>query len=400
MKIKILVIAIVWLLSGFLLSAQAQSQACGCADKQDLLNLLNQTQMELQELQFQTDLILAQEKADGKPKKATTEIVNKLNGALDNAAKSVANKTYPGHSMNVVDCTVKRENTYSDCVELVKKRFYDVIQQACREDKDWRGSVQPYYEVLEVKSYLLQIFKAKQEMKNFILQMLSSLPKSCRPNNWFGYVVYQKVNTAVGVKTLPANNNTPLGTNGGTETQGGKNTYIGTVFVEEGKAVSARAYAAYSFDNSYKGTARVQCTSKEPIGTTQKTSGRTDILEGESDGTAEFSLNVNPAMRTYGLSAYFFPVTLTGQSKGYTAYTAAAGCPGGQNDFNSPAYLRADKQGHFVSDQKITSPDSLEGTDVVKPPLSNQSTKGGNTAVTETYEIQFRWMLRRLPAAK
>ena len=62
MKIKFLVIAVVWLFSGFLSAVQAQNQPCRCADREDLLNLLNTTQMAIQKFKFQLDLIAKQEK--------------------------------------------------------------------------------------------------------------------------------------------------------------------------------------------------------------------------------------------------------------------------------------------------------------------------------------------------
>src|SRR5687768_8468481 len=111
MKIKFFAIAVVWLLLGFLSTAQAQNQPCGCADREDLLNLLNQTQMEIQEAQFQIDLILAKEKTDGKTIMATIKGLNVLYENLNNAARSVSTKTYPGWSMNFADCSVKRTSS-------------------------------------------------------------------------------------------------------------------------------------------------------------------------------------------------------------------------------------------------------------------------------------------------
>jgi hypothetical protein len=404
MKIKFYAVAVVWWLVGFLSSAQAQSLPCGCADKQDLLNLLNQTQMAIQESQFQTNLILAKEKADGKPVMATVKGLNVFYENLNNAAKSVSTKTYPGWSMDVFDCSVKKTSNNSDCVELIKKHFYDISQKACLANKSSRGTDKPYFEEMEMKSYLLQIMMAYSEMQKFILQMLKSLPKNCRPNDWFGYVVYQKVRSTVTVRTIPSRNTQFKGpssginiVNGGSETSGFKETYIGTTFFNgDGLPSPARAYAAISYDVSKTFDGRIYCSPRRPDESFLSTGGMKSFAEGQLNSGSFHTLTIFPDQRRYKIDVSFpLSVIVVGQSSRFSKTTGVC-VPDPLNE-NGPIKLTVEGGSYGIDETASSSSiDYLEGTKTEKPYFLNQSTKQGNTSATNTHEIQVRWMLRRL----
>jgi len=400
-KMKFFVIALVWLMWGFLLSAQAQTKPCGCADKANLLKRLRIAEMAMQEYLTQIESLKKKAEADGKAVPYSDKAYSDLIGSEIDAWRRVT-ETSDNDSIGILDpytCSFKGLDDQSDCMQQISKSRLDFLRKRCLETLVLRGPKKSYVEEMQMIDIALESLFAFQEEQKLILKMLNSLPKNCRPNDWFGYVVYQRVDTIVGNVTKPPSTRAALGYNGGTEAQSLKETYVGTILVEDGKAVS-RAYAAHSYSVVYTGSARVRCTSKEPIGTAVTTSNASRFLEGEANGNAEFSLDVYPGKRSYGISAYFFSVNMTGQMNFSTKTTAAGGCPSGEKSNNGSITMRSgDKQsGYSVSDEKLTSPDYLEGSRVVKLLPLNKTTTEQNSTLTQTNEIQFRWMLRRLPA--
>lgn len=65
MKIKIFVMAVVWLLTG-VLSAQSQSKPCGCGDKDDLVQRLMVVEAAIQEYMSQLESLKAKEKVEAR----------------------------------------------------------------------------------------------------------------------------------------------------------------------------------------------------------------------------------------------------------------------------------------------------------------------------------------------
>lgn len=403
MKFRIFIIAFVILLSNFL-SAQAQSKPCGCSDKKDLLNRLNVVEAAIQEYRVQIEVMKEQEKKEGKPLMLTKErydiLENSVNTAM-NRVKAPSARSATAKS-NGGNCDFKEINAPTDCLRESITRHEKVHHRACLAIfQDTPAFPNETYQTrMRLADFAQEEIFAYLEERKFILSQLQSSPKDCIPNNWFGYVVYQKVETTVLVKTLPPKNDTKIGSNGGSDTKGTKITYIGTVLVEDGKAASAKAYAAYSFDQSYMGSFRDRCTSKNPIADIVNTSGMNTFGDGENEGSAEFSLSFYLAKGSYDITARFFPVNVTGQTNSWSKSVGeAAGCRNKEDSKNAPFTFRADKDGYSVTDEKIKSgfPDYLEGSKIDKPPLRNQSSQEGNTSGTQTFEIQMRWMLRRLP---
>jgi len=410
MKLRIFVIVVVCLFSGFLSTAQAQTKPCGCEDKADLLELLNQVEMSIQEAQFQMDSILAKERESGKPTTATDEGVGPVYEAIHNAAKSVANATYPGDSMNLIDCTIKRGSSHSDCVELVKKHFYDIPQKACLASKSSRDPDEPYYKRMELRSFLVQLMMAYTEERKFILDMLKSLPNNCRPNDWFGYIVLTRVFTSEEVEPIPP---TPRlshltgATFGGTRTTKKEGTEIGLVLVRNGKPMSIRASGASTENAAFAGSREVYCggavgwkTGQDEL--TYKSFLKSKDNDDAYDASDRTVLTVNPANQTYNVYTTVFPrVNLTGEKarSEKSAFTLCRGqdAPDSTEPYTSSIIVHP----HSVTNEKIKpgSPDFLEGSRTVKPPEFNKPPyKQGNVTTTLTLEIQFRWMLRRLPA--
>jgi hypothetical protein len=386
MKVKLFVIAVVVLLSGCFSSTQAQ-KPCGCEEKAELLNQLNLTQIALQEAQFQMNLILALESKSGKPVMATDEGVNLFQENIQGAQSGVSQWANPGYSMNVVDCTVtvQRENTNSDCVELIRKQFYDFVQKACLATKSSRSSDQPYYGLMELKSYLLHIMQAYSEKQRFILQILGSLPKNCRPNNWFGYVVYQKVQTYTNddVRTDKALQSSK------------KVVYTGTVFVEEGKAVRAGADGTYH-SNIFNGSSgRISCSGRQE--TISRQDVMKDVAKGKADGNPTHAFSFIAYPDSYDLSVRFLIVKTTGQRTTSSKVTATSCTEGHEKTESEPFTYEIPASGHGVMNEKINraSPDYLEGSRVERP--IDTSDKGLFGLNTRTEEIKLRWMLRRLP---
>ena len=409
MKVRLFVVFVVLLLSGFLSTTEAQTKPCGCENKEYLLEALNQNQMVIQELQLQTDLILALENADGKRIMPTAEAVTDLYTAIRNAKKSIANANYlytSGESMNTADCSVTREDTSNDCVELIRKHFYDVTQKACLANKSSRRPDQTYFEEMEMKSYLLHLMMAYHEQQKFILQMLKSLPKNCRPSGWFGYIVLNRVGTGITVITTPPR---PIingrGLNGGTAEDIQKWTYIGKILVEEGKAKSIRGSAVYSEDSVSTSSEQAFCDSIIGSKTRSHTITFKTSAGGEAEGdvvaASQFTLlKVNPANQTYDLFARNFPrVNTTGQKVHWSKSTG--GCRKDQETNRTETFTSSSPEnGHSITNEKIKpgSSDYLEGSRVVKPAEGNKSSTQGNTSMTITQELHLRWMLRRLPS--
>jgi hypothetical protein len=404
-KIKIFVIAVVWLMSCFL-SAQAQNKPCECADKEDLLNLLNVTQTGIQEYKFQLDLITAQEKAEGKTVMYSENGYKKLHETFENAVWAVRKKGLTGKTtMDTGDCSIKGIESEKFCVQQVLTILYRVHQKVCMETLLWRnGKKESYLEKMEMKQIALESIAALKKAQDFILQLLNSLPKTCCPNNWFGYVVYQKIKTQVINKTIPPKNTNyqrpGAGINiveGGSGTQIYKTTYIGTIFVEEGKASSARGYAASSLDDRTTVTGRIYCSPKKPDESSVVSSGQKDFIEGESEGKSEFRLDVYPAKGKYHIYLRFFSINAIGETSSFR--NISGGCGEKPTNYKNPITMRLEGPGYYGFDgiMKPDSPDYLEGSKIEKPPFGNQSSQQGNTSLTETEEIQVRWMLRRLP---
>lgn len=404
MKLKIFLIVVVCLLSGSLSSAQAQTKPCGCEDKEDLLNLLNWTDMAIQEYQFQLGLLEEMEKAENRTVIFSDDGYKKLWESVNGAIGAVRQKGY-GITMNTNDCSISGMESQSLCVQEFHDILYHYLQKACMSTLPSReGKPGSYLEGMKMSQIIVQTILAYKSARNWVLRTLQSLPKGCRPNDWFGYVVYQKVKTDISVEARPPVSD-PNGTGIGPSTniQSSKDTYIGTVFVERGKAVNAKAYAAQKMDNTSNGSSR--CRSfQEGFIERVSTGGLKFSAEKETKGIASFTLDVHPARKTYDLRVRFFPVDITGQRIAWGKGPGGGACSSKIYETNNAYTLTVragESEGHYVSDQKIdpSSPDHLQGSLApVKPFLLNESEKVGNISYTKTYEIQFRWVLRRLPA--
>jgi hypothetical protein len=394
MKIKFFVIAVVLLMSGSL-SARAQPRACSCADKVALLNLYNEAEMNITELEFQFKSIEEQEPEMGKTVMATEEQITKMYESISNALKLFPTSNYSEESMDPVDCSLKTTNIPSDCVTLILKHTYEPIQKKCKER---RSPNKPFYEGMDMKSYVWEIMTANYAMRDYILQMLKSLPKTCRPNGWFGYVAYQKIVTDESVRNTPPKGDSRSGVGPSTIIQSQKDTYIGTVFVEGGKAVNVKAYASQSINNTSNGSSRCPVVG----GVIERASALSDKFSGEQEVAfiGYFDLDVNLAKGLYYLKFGFLPVKITGQrnllSKGFHG-----GCNNKMIETNNTQTLTVEvKAGDIIIVRKIkpgSSPDFLEGSEVDKPAEYNESVKMAGVTYTKTFEIQTRWMLRRLP---
>jgi hypothetical protein len=395
MKASVFAIAAALLISG--LTAKAQ-KPCGCADKQYLIDALKQNQMVRQELDFQMKLVIAlEEKPGGKSIMPTAEGVKDLYTEITNAKKSVADgdDTYSsGETIDNVDCSVSRTDTFSDCKELIKKQLFDVIQKACLANKSSRGPGEPYYAVMQMRSYLLQLMTAYQKQHEFILQMLGSLPRNCRPNNWFGYVFYRRVQTETSVlskprKTLDSKN--AVGPSTGLRTE--KNTYIGKISVEGGKAVSGKAYGAQKMDgtNSFARVCPIVGGRLEQV----SVANEKFFAEDEKAGYGSLAINVL-SPHSYRLDVVFSPVVLTGDITMW-GNTVSGKCTDERFEYNSTRRNLVDVKpgGPLSITEQNESPDFLEGNqDQVRP---TETFKSGDESVTKTEEIKLRWMLWRLP---
>lgn len=247
---------------------------------------------------------------------------------------------------------------------------------------------------------ILQEISAYQEMQNFILQMIKALPKNCRPNNWFGYVSYRKITTLVSVKNIPAETGpmrTGRLTTGGNVTEGITDSYYGTINVEEGKGVNSQANTSWSLKNSRIAHGRLYCSKEKPDFAVTETSKQTQNGEGGGSGKPDFRLNVYPKTGKYNLSVSFFPV------KGLLMISGSGNTKGGCKQepwSNSPPLkemsFEAPSPASVEWEIEPNSPDLLQGTKSTKPEAFNMSFQEENTSITKTYEIQVRWMLRRL----
>jgi hypothetical protein len=395
MKLQIFVILVVGLFWGASFSsAQPQGEPCKCADRDTLLNALNVSQAAIQELNSQLEYWNTWEAAHGK-----AFYTDELDKALEESLEAVigqvregSGEEFGGYQVNSVDCSIKERSGQNWCTREIEKSLIDVYKEACRKTKNLPIDQNPYREVRQV---VLHKISAYQAMQNFILSTLKSLPKTCRPNNWFGYVTYEKVQTENAVETMPKIN--------GTLARNSKVTYSGTLLVKEGKAARAKAWATDSWDlNDIKSFTEI-CKGKQVARV--MTSNSKNFFEGETIGNATFTLKIDfhPAIKTYDLYVDFFPINIAGQNSRSDRLSNAADCPEKGYDTNNNVSLtkRVQKEGHSVTGEKIDpdSPNYLEGRRVVKPePLNQAGVKEGNTTTTTTHEIQFRWALWRLPA--
>src|SRR5688572_4811845 len=409
MKIKLILIAVACILSGCI-SAQAQGQPCGCADKEELLNLLNVTQMEIQELNFQLNLITDQEKASGTPVMFSQDGYKKLMETLTNAERAVQKKGL-GNGTVTMDsrtCSIKDTETGNHCVRQVRLIIHRVHQKACMEGQLERQRGVSYRTRMEMKRLVLEKIEAYNAAQEFILQMLKSLPKTCRPNNWFGYIVLQRVFTSVDEETIPPRPRSgPYGAlTSGTRTTKKEDLEIGTVLVGDLKPMSIRAHVESTENAAYAASTEAFCGGAVGWKSATETTNFKSFLKGEDNGDVVSASNrtvltVNPTNQTYNVYTGIFPrVNLSGQ-KVSSAKSAFAVC---RNDPDPP-----DRTEPFTSSPSILpysatnekikpgSSNYLEGSRVVRPPDFNKSYKQGNTLTTLTQEFQLRWMLVRLP---
>jgi len=393
MKLQIFVILVVGLFLGASFSsAQVRNEPCKCADKDLLLDALNKSQAAIQELNFRLEYAKGWEAAHGRTVYGEEfyEALAKDLGVVINQFGS--GDEFGGYQMKSSDCSIIEKSGQNRCAQEIEKSLIDVYKEACRKSKDF-----PIYQNLgEMRQVLLHQISAYQAMQNFVLNTLKSLPKTCRPNNWFGYVTYQKVQTEHSVETNAKINLTA--------TRNSKVTYLGTLLVDEGKAASASALATDGWDtNQISGYTDNTCKGKQvPRVMTYYTKS---FSKGETIGNATFTLKIDfhPAIKTYDLYVDFFPINIAGQNNTSNSLSAAADCnEKGYDKSDSFSFTkRVQKEGHSVTEEKIDpdSPNFLEGRRVVKPePLNQAGVKEGNTTRTTTHEIQFRWALWRLPA--
>lgn len=402
MKIHNVVFAVVCVLVGFL-AAQAQGRPCSCTDKKDLLNLLNITEMAIQEYKFQISLIIAKETADGRAADFSPAGFAKLRETVTNALNAVRNdglKNSPD-TRDTTDCSVKGLDGQSNCMQHVRRAFHEVHQKVCLASKNWREPDQSYLERMELKQIALEEIAAYTAMQKEILKMLSSLPPDCRPKDWFGYVVYQKVSVSeTTAKTAPRGQNYPrpgagvVISNGRNDNSTYKNSYIGTIYVEDGKMSSAKAYAATSLNAGTIETGRVYCSAQKPDEAFVVTTATNNFAEGEQTGNASFNLNVYPAKASFSLSMSFFPVRMTGEMSSIRNNNSCNNKPVNNkvplNTLQSDSGYRLDEK--FNS----SSPDYLEGSKIDKPALQQITQQTETGSAVQTYEITTRWMLRRL----
>lgn len=396
MKFRIFIIVVLGL-SSFLSSQAQTNEPCGCADKELLLDALNMSQMAIQELNFRLEHLQAWEATHDKvffSDKAKEELNEGLRAALDQVRKGNRDD-FGGYQMKVSDCSIKEKSGQNWCAREIEKSLIDIYQNACKETKNVPIAQNPYRELRQV---ILQEISAYRAMQNFVLSVLNSLPKKCRPNNWFGYVVYQKIVTNISNRTIPGQSGpmtTGTLTTGGNETQGSKNSYYGTILIEEGEASSADASAESSLKSSRIISGRIYCSKNKPNESQSETSGNNQLIAGSSDGKADFSLKVYP--QEYSISMLFFGVPAEGQIGSF--HNVAGGCnnikPINNNRTISTVLSAPDR---YSVKGKINpkSPDLLEGSVSEAPPFGNTTSTQGNTTTTQTYSIQVRWMLRRL----
>jgi hypothetical protein len=403
MKLKFFVIAVVWL--SCYLTAQAQSKPCSCTDKKDLMNRLNVVEMAIQEYRAQIEVIKEQEKNEGKHLMWTQKRYDNLEENVNNAMKTVRDPSANSASAksNGGDCDFEEITAPTDCLRESVTRHEKVHHRACLAVKDSLGLTETYQMRMRLADFAQEEIFAYFEERKFILSQLQSLPPNCRPNNWFGYVANQRVVTTVINKTIPpinANGRPSAGISvgmGGTSTQISKNSYTGTILVEEGKAARAKGYAAESYDESRTVTGRVYCSPKKPDMSQVDTSGRKDFVEGTAEGNAEFRLSVHPAKGKYYIQTGFFSVIGAGQTSNFS--TTSGGC--GDNSINRDFPVTNKRLGggkdYRIEEELKGSPDYLEGSKIEKPDSGNSSSQEGNISINRTEVIQVRWMLRRLP---
>lgn len=99
-------------------------------------------------------------------------------------------------------CSYERLNNQSECMQYISKSRLDYLRKKCLETLVIRGPQKSYLEGMPMIQIALAKLAAFLEEQKLILKMLNSLPKNCRPNNWFGYVVYQTVKTMETNRTI------------------------------------------------------------------------------------------------------------------------------------------------------------------------------------------------------
>jgi hypothetical protein len=406
MRIQLFLTAVAWLLLGFAASAQAQSQPCGCADKKDLLNRLNVAEAAIREYQAQIEIMKAQEKNEGKPLMWTKDRYVNLEERVNTAMKTVKNPAANSASAKSSggDCDFEQINAPTDCLRETITRHEKVHHTACLAVKDSLGGGETYQTRMRLADFAQEEINAYRVERQFILSELQLLPKDCRPNSWFGHVVYQRVVKTIFYKAIPAinaNGRPSAGIsvgNGGSSTQTSTNTYTGTILVEEGKAASSRGHASESYDENKTVTGRIYCSPTKPDQSQVDTSGRNDFVDGTAEGNAEFIFSVRPERGKYYIQTGFFSVLTTGQTSNF--YTIIGGCGDTSTNRNFPITNRrlGGHKDYRIEEELRGSPDHLEGIKVEKPDSGNSYSQVGNISITRTEDTVVKWSLRRLPS--
>lgn len=383
--------------SMFCVETPAQAKPCGCAHARMLMSYLNEVDITMQELRAKWDTPWPVEASNGPAyKDADWE---ELFDTIKDLQRSVQLVDAEAQQAYLDPYTCKIERSSADaCIKSIQQPYFDYIFRECNPRRNIKV---PYYKSLTLKQFELIQLKAYDDSRNAILAALRSLPANCRPNNWFGYVVLQRVKTSSAVTKFLATTGITKPSagisisNGGNETAGSKFNYLGTIYVSDGKSENSRGYAAYTMESSKVISGRVYCSPKRPDETVVQTSGKSEQLEGVLYGKASFRFSVDAA-GNYGMNMTFYPVPFTGQMK---TIGTTAGCDGKPTSFTNPLSSRSDAPAPFSVRGKIdmASPDLIEGNKVEHPPAGNSSLTSANTTMIFSEEINVRWTLRRIP---
>lgn len=397
LKTPIVIVLFMIAFSMSFIQTSAQAKPCSCADSRMLMSRLNEVDITIQELKARLETPGPEEASDVPAyKSADGEKLFESIKELQNAVQLVVGTEEPAF-LDPYTCNVSRSSA-DECIRSIEQPYFDFLVRECVRRKNIKI---PYYETLTVKQIAFMQMKAYEESRNAILKELRSLPPNCRPNNWFGYVVFQRIRTNSAVTNIPASTGSGKPSagisisTGGTEISGSTNNYLGTIYVSDGRSENSRGFAAYNMESSKTISGRIYCSPKRPDETVVQTYGKSEHLRGDLFGKASFKFSIDPS-GNYLINMAFYNVPVTGQMK--TTGTTA-GCGGKPTSFANPLSSRIDAPAPYSIRGKIdpASPNLIEGNNIEHPTSGNSRSSSGNTTVTFSEEINVRWTLRRIP---
>lgn len=207
MKIKLFVIAVVWLMSGVLSSAQAQSQLCGCADAKHMLFRIKEANAAINEYKKQIQNYQAQGNSSGNPVRFTQEEYrNNLQPAVKTVLTNVKSAEPPpspltaGAKTDPHSCSEPEISGGTPCLQEALRKHESHHSNSCSLKRPPRTNpVSDYRDAMTMVEVIEEEIVGYTLERAYLASELAKLPDKCKPPVW--YLYYEVTVAGDGSKT-------------------------------------------------------------------------------------------------------------------------------------------------------------------------------------------------------